>query len=85
MMRLMPGLRIEILDFVHAVLEGPGQTFFDLRQERDALRYIEGSRVCRKSIMEEACKVAAREEYIRLKVPKLCYIRSSHHISHYTT
>lgn len=34
----MPGLRIEILDIVHAVLKGPGETVFDLRQ--DALWYI---------------------------------------------
>ncbi len=43
MMRLMQGLRIKILDFVHAVFEGPGETVFDLRQERDELRYIDSS------------------------------------------
>lgn len=39
----MPGLRIVTPNFVHTVLESPRETIFDMHQERDALRYIEGS------------------------------------------
>lgn len=40
----MPGLRSDTPIFVHTVLEPPRETNYDMHQERDALRYIEGSR-----------------------------------------
>lgn len=54
----MPDLRIDTPNFVHAVLERSGETIFDLRQERDALRYIERSRA----------QVALGHEYTRMMV-----------------
>ena len=54
----MSDLRIDIFNFVHVVLERFGETIFDLRQKRDALRYIERSRA----------QVALGHEYIRMMV-----------------
>lgn len=59
MIRLISGFQIKILNFVYAVFKDLGKTVFDLYQEKDVLQYIEGSRVCKKSIIEKACKIAA--------------------------